>query len=191
LTLHQEFAAERGYRLSAEQVHLVERIFAGDYDRHSIQLAKLFKEGALDRDTLSYSLPDVWRYKLDNCSLPTELWREMFRASDFTVDGRRARRPRRRVRLFRGATGENRAGLSWTRSLVQANYFATYRQDPDGPLGQVWATVAPPQYLLARLPKKGEGEYVVDARGLTIRPVDAAALRTRFSARLPAIRLSD
>jgi hypothetical protein len=188
LTPHEELAAARGYLLSPQQARILDRIVNCDYRCSPIELATLFEQGELDRETLCAALPGVWRNKLDDCRIPIELWREMFRAADFTTDGRRTRRPGWPVRLFRGATVENRAGLSWTTSLVQANYFAKYRQDPWGAPGQVWTTVAPPQYMLARYPKEGEGEYVVDACSLTLRPVDLSAPLTRLSARFPAIR---
>jgi hypothetical protein len=188
LTVHAELAAERGYKLSPQQSRMVEQIFTGVHDGWAVELAKLFERRELDRETLCAALPDAWRYKPDNCSVPFELWREMFLAADFTVDGRRSRRPRWPVRLFRGATLENRARLSWTTSLSQANYFATYRQDQQRPQAQVWSTIAPPQYLLARYPAEGEGEYVVDAYHLTIQPVNPSATRSRLSARFPAVR---
>jgi hypothetical protein len=82
--------------------------------------------------------------------------------------GRRTRRPLLAQRPYRGASPDRRNGMSWTRKLAIAEYFARYRQPPDCNDGRVWVSVFAPSLLLAYF--KDEWEYLVDATGADVRP---------------------
>ena len=119
------------------------------------------------------ALPRIWRYRSDNDPLGGAAWREMVNhAGYFTwgrgrLEGRRARRPWRSRRLFRGAVPELRYGMSWTSNPAVAEHFARCRQSPSRAMdGRVWVGVFEPGRLLAYL--RDEREYLVDAHGVDI-----------------------
>ncbi len=171
--------------LSSDEAALVSSLTSGDYAQAPHRLAELFGRGDISRTVLALSLPEVWRYKLDNCTLPITVWRDMFLAAPYTKNYHFADRPRRWRRLYRGAIYLNRHGLSWTTNLGIAAHFAHSRQTP-GTRGQVFTTTAPPHCQLARI--RHEDEYIVNAHDLDIRTVDVQAWRARQAARLPSWR---
>ena len=158
--------ANSGVALGTEQAQLAAMFHTDDYAADPGKLADLFDAGRLDATLLQVLLPMVWRNMLDDCPLDVETWRRLFLAAPFTIDSRLVRSRRRRRRLFRGAIGANREGLSWTTNRNIAWYFARHRQ-AGGQRGQVWTAWVPAQRFLARL--SDEDEFVVDARGLPMR----------------------
>lgn len=137
-------------------------------------LVQLFTNSEITDDALTVLLPKVWKSKADDCQVPVETWRAMFAKIPYTVNAEVSPRPRRRLRLFRGATPEHRYGLSWTRDKKQATYFANHRQDPRRRDATVWVCDVPPDRFLADLGKRSmESEIVCDVRGLDIRELGA------------------
>ncbi len=61
--------------------------------------------------------------------------------------------------LWRGATEEHQAGMSWTDSREQAEWFAR-RQ---GTAGVVWEATVLNTMVLARFSSRSESEWVIDA----------------------------
>lgn len=80
--------------------------------------------------------------------------------------------------LFRGATEDNREGISWTLCLRQARYFAERRQAREVADATVWQCHVPANRLLAHF-NGVEHEYVADVRGLRIREAEPLTWWTR------------
>lgn len=134
------------------------------------EVVALFQEGKLSRGSLTFFLPWLWRYRADSSPVPSHVWRAMFDHAEYTEDCVVRARPRRTFLAYRGATAENREGLSWSLDADQAKYFARARQAPDA-LARVWVTNIPPSRLFARF-SGIEKEITADVRGLDIRPIE-------------------
>lgn len=137
--------------LTADQLVVAAVFDSGEHAQDPAALAGAFAAGQIDPVVLSVVLPWVWRYKLDACTLPVGAWREMFAAVPYAVNGRATDRPRWARRLYRGATEDNREGLSWTAHLDVAGYFAAHRQAPHA-MGRVWTAVVVPMSTPATWP---------------------------------------
>lgn len=131
-----------------------------------------FRSGSLTPGMLTFFLPRMWRYRLDDSPVPVEVWRAMFEFADYTED-MVIRRRRRGARLaFRGATEANREGLSWSLDVEQARYFARYRQAPGDRSATVWVARIPSNRVYARYMDGMEKELVADVRGLAVRSLE-------------------
>lgn len=133
---------------------------APSYTEHGVAV----DDGRVDSVLLERVLSSTWQTKpldalVDNAKA-LDLFQELGR---FTYDGQPAPRPRRALRLYRGATTEGRCGLSWTTSPDIAAHFAHARQQP-GAVAYVWTAMVPPERLLAAF--YDEQEFVVDLRGM-------------------------
>ena len=137
-----------------------------------------FRAGALTRGMLTFYLPWLWRYRQDDSRVPNDVWRAMFEQVEYTEDMVVRDRPRRTFRAYRGATTENREGLSWSLDVEQAKYFARSRQAP-GARARVWVTNIPPERVFARFTDGWEKEVTADVRGLDIRPLEDERLLPR------------
>jgi hypothetical protein len=106
-------------------------------------------------------------------SLGRDLWRELFHATGYTVDGVPAERPAEPTRLYRGTTQEGRYGWAWTSDRAVAERFACGVIRGQTP-GRVWTALVEPQRLLAFIheAQRNESEYVVETDGLTITVAD-------------------
>lgn len=82
-----------------------------------------------------------------------------FRAAGFVGEGR----PERGITVYRGCTSAGKRGVSWTLDSERAAWFAR-RFKLAGE--HVYAAEVPPSGVLAVLDDRGEGEVVVDPRGL-------------------------
>lgn len=133
------------------------------------EVVRQFQAGQLSPAVLTYFLPTMWEGRPDDSPVPAGVWRAMFEQAIYTEDCV-VRRPRGgTVRAYRGATEENREGLSWTLDPEQARYFARYRQAP-GTFGTVWAVNIPAERVHARYLRGMEREIVADVRGLEVVP---------------------
>jgi hypothetical protein len=63
------------------------------------------------------------------------------------------------ITLWRGATEEHQAGMSWTDSREQAEWFARRL----GSAGAVWEATVLNTMVLARFSSRSESEWVIDA----------------------------
>lgn len=167
-------AAARGVNLSNEQAQAVSEVSRmWPLNDRDLELARRFDAGELDQDQLTYLVPEAWRNRPDRSAVPAAKWRELFAASRFTHDFHIARRPRRAVVAFRGATEDNRDGLAWSHSIHQARYFARTRQDPHGPPASIWVCRIPTDRWFARYVEQSyENEITADVTGLRIEPAD-------------------
>jgi hypothetical protein len=179
--MHRELATQRGFHLTDQEIRVACHLYSNDYEGLPHQLWQLHEEGALTGDLPSFLIPEVWRLKLDNCAVPVEAWRALFATTRFTSGFAAAERPRRSVRLYRGATPANREGLSWTLNVDIASYFLHHRQAL-GSQAALWSSSVPPERLLAFIDH--EEEYVADVRGLDVRAVDPLAVRRSWRSRL-------
>ncbi|MFC5273798.1 hypothetical protein [Brachybacterium sacelli] len=136
---------------------------------------RLFNRGQLSQASLTYFLPRLWVGREGNSRVPVETWKAMFEVVEYTEDGIVQPRPRRTVRAYRGATEANRAGLSWSLDLRQAEYFARERQAPKDKTGRVWVTNIPASRVFARVMEGWEKELVADVRGLDVLPIEQEA----------------
>lgn len=131
-----------------------------------------FTSGALSRDALTFFLPHIWRYRPDDSPIPADVWRAMFQQARYTEDGIVKSRPRGVSRAYRGATEENREGLSWSLDVGQARYFARSRQAPRVTSARVWVANIPADREFARFMDGWEKEITADVRGLEIFPIE-------------------
>jgi hypothetical protein len=94
-------------------------------------------------------------------------WLDLFTVAGLTIDGRPAERPAKAIRLWRGSAPARRRRMSWTSDRAQAERFAVGVR---GRLpGKLYHTLAPPEAILCVNNGRGEAEYVINTRGLTIR----------------------
>lgn len=152
------------------------RLPQGDQDQIG-RLIELAAQGRVDRELLQQTLPDAWQRKPQHVLVDDAKVVELFhQLGRFTYDGDPVRPPRRPLTLFRGATAEGRAGLSWTASPAIADHFASVRQEP-GQTARVWTAQVPPDRVLAAY--HHEEEFVVNLQGLehliTPAPVDSSS----------------
>lgn len=148
------------------------------------EIVSEFVRGQLTPGVLTFFLPRMWRNRPGDSPIPTEVWREMFQYALYTEDMRVHTRPRRSARAYRGATFNNREGLSWSLDVGQAQYFARSRQAPGETAARVWVTDIPANRMFARYMDGYEKEITADARGLNIYPLEDEKL-------LPAPRWRD
>lgn len=156
--------------------HVAEVERVGGWDGAARELHARFRAGEVSPDEMLVQLPPIWASRPDRGPLDdAAVWEAMVRHAGFFTWGgdasvpRRGGRPRRSRRLYRGATFERRAGISWTAKPAIADWFARYRQPPGEEMsGQVWVAVFPPGRLLGFI--RHEKEYLVDAVGVDIQP---------------------
>jgi hypothetical protein len=96
-----------------------------------------------------------------------QLWRGLFAAAGFTVDGVPAPRPAEPIELYRGSVPKRRRDWSWTTDRAIAEKYAAGGM-AGRPDGSVYRTVALPSALLCANSGRQESEYVIDTRGLKI-----------------------
>ena len=135
-------------------------------------LCDLWGEGLLEPAVAAVVVPSAWSaVEWPNRAMTKDVWSLLFALAGYTVDGVPAERPEATMRLWRGALPGHRSGWSWTDDQQLAQWFAA--RIHNGGQGRVWTAEVEPERLLARLGevvgRPGESEYVVDARGLTIR----------------------
>ncbi len=132
----------------------------------------LWGEGLLEPAVAAVVVPSAWSdVEFPNRTLDDDVWSLLFALAGYTVDGVPAERPEATMRLWRGALPGHRSGWSWTDDRSVAQWFA--ERVHNGGQGRVWTAEVEPPRMLARMGegvgRPGESEYVVDARGLTIR----------------------
>lgn len=132
--------------------------------------------GEIDRAVLAAHIGPVWSdAEYPFTSMTQAVWRDLFDAAGYTVDGKLADRPTGATTLYRGSTPSYRRRWSWTASRDVAARFAQGYED--GGLmgrwpGNVYMVAAPPTHLLCVVNDRKESEHVVDTRGLKIREAD-------------------
>ncbi|MEU8620617.1 hypothetical protein [Streptomyces sp. NPDC048623] len=108
-------------------------------------------------------------------ALDRAVWRTLFKAAGFTVDGRPAERPAHTVELWRGSVSERKAdrSSSVSRAVAVAEAYATGTgtgaRRPT--TGRLYRVLAPPRAPLARNNGRAEDEYVLDTETLPITEV--------------------
>jgi hypothetical protein len=132
-----------------------------------------YQRDVIDTNTLARALASTWSSnEFPDRSLEWGSWQEMFLVAGYAVDGARANRPSRPIRLYRAASEEHRAGHSWTRDLSVAKSFLTlgYRDQFEPKL---WTALVSENRLLAEIneDRPGETQFVVDTDGLEITEV--------------------
>lgn len=148
------------------------------WDRALPSLAQLHADHRTSPELLAKFLHEAWRWRQDSQGLDLQLalsmFLELFDRHGFTMEGQPAPKPRGALTLYRGATSENRCGISWTLKPSIADYFAAYRQAP-GAIGRVWTAHIPAARLLAFFPD--ENEFIADLRGMEdlVRPAPDTA----------------
>jgi hypothetical protein len=131
-------------------------------------LADAYSQGKITDATVTALIGGIWSgAEYPDQHLDRDNWRQLFDVAGFTVDGTSAPRPTEPILLWRGTVPERRTDWSWTtvRTIAEgyANGTAARR-----PTGRFYVTLAPPEALLCANNERGEAEYVVDTRGLTI-----------------------
>jgi hypothetical protein len=124
--------------------------------------------GQITDSDLHALIPDTWLY----VDWPERIigagnWVRLFRVAGFLSIPYGLPRPDSAITVFRGATAERRAGMSWTTDIDRADQFRQ-RHSWHAPTA-VYRAVAMPDVVLALLERRGEGppEVVVDPRMLT------------------------
>lgn len=149
---------------------LAQQVFSKPNTEHGAELAELWESGRLPLEYLEAMLWPVWVGQPDHRTAPSkQQWEAMFRAVGYQEDGQPARRPWLPRRLYRGASGDRRYGLSWTTNPSVARHFLTRHDDS----ARVWTCVCHPSRILAsgRRGRDSEGEFVLDTTGLEISEV--------------------
>lgn len=166
-------AARACLNLSARELADVAAIVdkTGNFAPESEVVAR-FNEGTLTPGVLTFFVPRLWRDRLGDSPVPTDVWRAMFEHAEYTENMVVASRPTKTVRAYRGATEANREGLSWSLDVEQAKYFARDRRAPGVTTARVWVTNIPPERMLARYTDGWEQEVTADVRGLAVRPLE-------------------
>lgn len=125
------------------------------WDRRLETLVDLRRDGRADTALINEVLPRAWRYRQDDTCLgrstALELFRAVHTASGFSVWGEPFPRPRGSLTLFRGATAENRHGVSWSSDPATAQYFADHRQHPQA-TAELWRVRVPSERCLMFFP---------------------------------------
>ncbi len=98
--------------------------------------------------------------------LDADDWVMLFEEAGYTEDGKRARRPRKSVTVYRGCSADRRFGMSWTTDLERARWFAD--RDLGQGIGGVYQAEIAPGFLLAYIHEdhRQEAEYVIDPTAL-------------------------
>ena len=137
------------------------------WDRRLETLVELRQAGRADTSLIRDILPQAWRYRQDDTRVDRgtalELFRVVHTTSGFSIWGEAFPRPRGWLTLFRGATAENRHGLSWSSDPATAQYFADQRQHPQA-AAELWTARIPAARCLMFFPD--ESEFIVDLDGL-------------------------
>lgn len=174
MQVHSAIASARGITLSPSDLATIGAIYATTPhptgSQRAAAVAAMFEQEGLSSAVLTYLVPPLWRFRDDRCEVPVGSWRALFEGCVYTHDFEVAQRPLRwrPYTLYRGATVENRYGLSWTGDVDQARYFARSRQAP-GVRGSVWQCRVPANRVLARVSAMSwEDEYVCDVRNCTV-----------------------
>jgi hypothetical protein len=155
--------------LTEEQKRLVTDMWGLRHEDMPARLAELHSQGLVTPLMATSVVARVWRGRTGINRVPDTTWRSLFELADYTDDLVPARRPRRALRLYRGATAENRLGFSWTTDIETARHFVQYRQAP-GAAAFVWEAAVEPERIFCHL--TDEGEYVVDTNGLSVTLVE-------------------
>jgi hypothetical protein len=110
---------------------------------------------------------DAWAFgKPYSSGLDAEQWGVLFERNGFSLLGRRAVRPTENLNLFRGATEDQKRGMSWTTEVDVARSFA-YDRISRRPVGNLYTATIEPEWLLASIDEgHSEKEWVVDAARL-------------------------
>lgn len=161
-------------QLTESEISHVEEIVAetGDWAPRD-EVIRRFQDGILTPGILTFFVPWIWQLKNDECAVSNDVWHGMFGEAHFTVDRVVSKRPRQTIRAYRGATFENRHGLSWSLDKYQAEYFARSRQAP-GAVARIWVANIPASKIYAHYLDGWEKEVTADVRGLDIYPVEDA-----------------
>jgi hypothetical protein len=140
---------------------------AGRVDGPAILLDAWFGK-QISAETLAAVVGRVWQMAEypDSC-LPHTVWRHLFAAAGFTVDGVPAERPPGPIELWRGTVPQRRRDWSWTTDRAVAETFA-FGHVRRRPTGRLYRVLAPAHALLCANTERDEAEYVVDTRGLRI-----------------------
>jgi hypothetical protein len=152
--------SDAGKRLLAEIV--------GDRLNGPKVLYDAWTAGQISDGDLRVLIPDTWLY----VDWPERIigagnWVRLFRVAGFLSIPYGLPRPDSAITVFRGATAERRAGMSWTTDIDRADQFRQ-RHSWHAPTA-VYRAVVTPDAVLALLERRGEGppEVVVDPRMLT------------------------
>ncbi len=127
----------------------------------------------IPRQVLTATIGMVWSgTECPFNAMTQDVWRALFDAAGYTVDGQPAPRPTSAIRLYRGSLPTLRRRWSWTTDRTLAERFALGYGD-GGYIGRtpgkVYALDAPPESLMCAITDRDESEHVVDTRGLKIR----------------------
>jgi hypothetical protein len=113
-------------------------------------------------------IPDTWLYvDWPERIVGADKWVRLFRTTGFLAIPYGLSCPSTPIAVFRGATAERRAGMSWTTDIGRADQFRQ-RHSWHAPTA-IYRTVVKPGAVLALLERRGEGppEVVVDPHMLT------------------------
>ncbi len=139
-----------------------------------VLLADLCYEGwfVFRPDELAPAIEDAWtgsEFPLRQVEMA--FWLELFEETGFIYNtvSDEAARPREPITLYRGATQDAAAGMSWTDRVEEAQWFADRFPHL---VCKVWTAQVEPSRLLAHFhdpgKSRGEWEWVVDSHGLTV-----------------------
>ena len=76
--------------------------------------------------------------------------------------------PEESIQLWRGAIAERKHGMAWTSDKQRALWFAKRFNGTSETNAELWTAEVAAERVLARFMGRGESEYVVNSKGLTV-----------------------
>lgn len=164
---------------------VLEAALAVDGVACAAQLDLFEREGWLTGELATYFVARAW----DLCGHPMQVlarerWVSLFRLGGYTHEFEPAPRPVDPVRLFRGSDEAGAEGLSWSRSVDVARWFAVQRRE-----GRVFSALVEPWRLLAFMAGGCEDQAVVDTEGLAVEVVEGPEVVSALDEQVLAERL--
>lgn len=149
---------------------------------HALQIAVVLPapfDLGMPKDALADLLSTAWtmpEWPVGGDPYTAELWVRAFRAVGFvTTDDDHPAPPAEPITLWRGAVPAHKRGLSWTADRQRAEWFRDRfpPSEDGGPFKQarLYEVKVNPNRILARFTERGEDEWVIDPRRLTIRTI--------------------
>ena len=104
-------------------------------------------------------------------------WLECFDQVGYTIDAQPAGRPTKPVQLYRGAIPKHARGMSWTRDLELATWFADRERNAYLRPAEVFVATVAPRRMLAEITatgfgRGGESEVIIDPRRMSYRAIE-------------------
>jgi hypothetical protein len=124
-------------------------------------LYEAWRRGLLTRSELRIVLPPIWCAPMrPEPLLGASKWVDLFRSARYCP-------PDEPLTIYRGATMEGRAGMSWTTEIERAQWFANYSAVATA---HVFQCIAAPDAVLCQVPRTIIGELAWEENEVIVDP---------------------